>query len=436
MEVRDLLRVRDEKLKRQSNAMCGSLEESPDSGGSEEEKETNHDDVMDNVETHSQRCLPVCEKLIHKQDSDTLVYRSTLSPFSNMHPAPFTVDGQRFSCTTQYIMYHKAMLFGDEETAEKILKSRDPKKMGLLKPKGFNGKKWSQHAEKIMQAAYFHKFSQNPKLKQLLLKTTGLYLGEESSETFYGTGVPFHKTEALDRNHWTGENIAGKVLKVTRYKLRKQDTSLNTMTHESDAENNEGASQESNNCEDEMPEGCVPVWEYWIHKWNSETCIFHSQMSPFSDMHPAPFTVKGQTYSCTRQYILHQKALMFGYHEAADGILKATDPDEILRISMKVKVPDSKKWDQHERKIIMDAAIHKFSQNQKLKELLLNTDDLHLGDMSRNLIYGTGVIFKVKGALNRKMWPGRNVNGESLMKARDELRKQDEQSIKKETSDL
>ena len=428
MEVRDLLRVQDEKLKTQRNAMGGSVEESPNSGGSKEEKETNHDDVMDNIETNHQgfpeRCLPVCEKLVYKQDSDTLVYDCTRSPFSDMHPAPFTVDGQRFSCAAQYIMYHKAMLFGDEDTAERILKSKDPTKMGLLKPKGFNGKKWAQHVEKIMRAAFFHKFHQNPKLKQLLLRTGDLHLGNKSTEKFYGTGVPFDKTEALDKNHWTGDNIAGKVLKVTRYKLRKQDTSRNSMTHESDAEDNEGASQESKNCEDEMPEGCVPVWEYWIHKWNLETFIFHGEMSPFSNMHPASFTVKGQTYSCTRQYILHQKALMLRHHEAADGILKATDPDEMLGIGMKVKVPDQEKWELYEGRIFVDAAIYKFSQNQKLKELLLNTDDLHLGCMSRNLIYGTGVMFRVKGALNRKMWPGRNVNGESLMKARDELRRQ------------
>ena len=338
------------------------------------------------------------------------------SPFSSLHPAPFTVDGLRFSSAAQYMMYHKALLFGDEETAEQILRSRDLEEIISLKVYGLKVEKWRQHAEKSIRDAYFYKFNQNPKLKYLLLRTEDLHLGEAQTDTFYGTGVTFDKTEALDRNHWTGENLAGKALMVTRDTLRKHETLL--VTQGSSGGDLDAVINEVD--DEEMPKGCVPVWEKWIHKQNSETFIFHSQMSPFSERHPAPFTVNGQTYNCTQQYIAHQKALMFKDKETGDKILETTEPDEITRIS--VKGFNREKWEQHDEEIFVDAAIYKFSQNEQLKGLLLNTGLIHLGCMSRNLIYGTGLVIDSEEALNKRRWKGENRHGTALMEARYILR--------------
>ena len=35
---------------------------------------------------------------------------------SNWYPSPFTVDGQHFTSVEQYMMYRKAITFGDTET--------------------------------------------------------------------------------------------------------------------------------------------------------------------------------------------------------------------------------------------------------------------------------------------------------------------------------
>ncbi len=45
--------------------------------------------------------------------------------FSNWYEAEFEVDGRRFASVEQYMMYEKARLFGDPETAEKVLKITD-----------------------------------------------------------------------------------------------------------------------------------------------------------------------------------------------------------------------------------------------------------------------------------------------------------------------
>ena len=154
-------------------------------------------------------------KWVHKKDSETLVYMSKESPFSNLHPASLTVEGQRFSCAKQYTMYHRALLFEDQEGAEDILQCKEPDKMASIRgSRGITGEhlmKWEENAEEIMRDAAVYKYSQNPELKELLFKTGDLYLGQEShNDRFYGTGVVFDSDDALDRNKWTGKNRVGK----------------------------------------------------------------------------------------------------------------------------------------------------------------------------------------------------------------------------------
>jgi ribA/ribD-fused uncharacterized protein len=62
------------------------------------------------------------------------------SPFSNWYPATFTVKGITFCCVEQFMMYCKARLFGDLETAAKIMGTLDPSRHKVLgrEVRGFN----------------------------------------------------------------------------------------------------------------------------------------------------------------------------------------------------------------------------------------------------------------------------------------------------------
>ena len=66
--------------------------------------------------------------------------------FSNWYPSEFTVDGIEFNCGEQYMMYQKAVVFLDMETAEKILKEPVPRKQKQLgrAVKNFNPKTWNE----------------------------------------------------------------------------------------------------------------------------------------------------------------------------------------------------------------------------------------------------------------------------------------------------
>lgn len=58
----------------------------------------------------------------------------------------FEHDGKRFATTEMWMMYQKAELFGDHETAARILKSETPKEAQTIgrQVKGFNSETWNK----------------------------------------------------------------------------------------------------------------------------------------------------------------------------------------------------------------------------------------------------------------------------------------------------
>lgn len=86
------------------------------------------------------------------------------------------------------MMYHKAILFGDIETAEKIMIATNPKKQKALgrEVKGFNEELWNQHREKIVEEGNLHKFChpvEESILKKSLLETGDRKLVEVGDTT-------------------------------------------------------------------------------------------------------------------------------------------------------------------------------------------------------------------------------------------------------------
>ena len=56
---------------------------------------------------------------------------------------------------------------------------------------------------------------------------------------------------------------------------------------------------------------------------------FHLTTEPngyLSNWYPSPFRLNYVTYTCAEQYLMHQKALMFGDRRCAGAILVAEDP--------------------------------------------------------------------------------------------------------------
>lgn len=108
--------------------------------------------------------------------------------FSNWHKSSFIVDGIKFNCAEQYIMYQKCIVFGDKKSAEAMLAADSPKEQKAIgrKAQGYVEKVWEGIRQAVAIKGLYAKFSQNEDLKARLLSTGNAYLVKPQKETEYG----------------------------------------------------------------------------------------------------------------------------------------------------------------------------------------------------------------------------------------------------------
>jgi ribA/ribD-fused uncharacterized protein len=151
----------------------------------------------------------------------TFFYR-TAHPFSQWYACTFEIDGHRFNCAEQYMMYGKAMLFGDDEIAHKITQTADPREQKALgrQVRNFDPEVWGHEAKNVVYKANYAKFTQNDNLKKFLLKTEGTTLVEASpTDIIWGIGLPEDHPDRFNRTKWRGTNWLGEVLTQLREDL-------------------------------------------------------------------------------------------------------------------------------------------------------------------------------------------------------------------------
>lgn len=143
---------------------------------------------------------------------------------SNWHSCSFKdSQGTQYNTTEKYMMYQKALLFKDYETADLIMKARDPKEQKSLgrKVKNFNEAIWNTKKYEVVVQGNLYKFLQNEDLKAALLKTGDKILVEGSPVDFiWGVGLKWDNPLILDEKNWRGENLLGKALMDVRKILR------------------------------------------------------------------------------------------------------------------------------------------------------------------------------------------------------------------------
>jgi ribA/ribD-fused uncharacterized protein len=143
--------------------------------------------------------------------------------YSQWFESPFEAEGQKFNCTEQYMMYKKAMLFGDEGVANAIMKTRNPSDQKALgrQVRNFNSEVWNQHAIDIVSEGNYQKFKQNPNLSEILL---GKHLNKEIVEAspkdkIWGIGLHYSDEACDDKSKWQGTNWLGISIMNARERL-------------------------------------------------------------------------------------------------------------------------------------------------------------------------------------------------------------------------
>lgn len=138
-------------------------------------------------------------------------------PFSQWFRSDFVVDGKKFCTAEQYMMYKKAIHFGDEEIAQKVMATCNPKIQKALgrKVKNFVAEEWNRVARQYVYEGNYAKFTQNPKLLKVLMETGDTVLVEASPyDTIWGIGMGADEASKTPPEKWKGTNWLG--IEITR----------------------------------------------------------------------------------------------------------------------------------------------------------------------------------------------------------------------------
>jgi ribA/ribD-fused uncharacterized protein len=144
---------------------------------------------------------------------------------------------------------------------------------------------------------------------------------------------------------------------------------------------------------------------------------------PFSQWHPSPMTVAGVSYGCAEQFMMHDKALLFGDGQAAAAILATSDPYEHKRLGRLVRDYREEIWVAARRHVVFVGSVAKYSQNPDLLALLLATGNARLVQASPiDRLWGIGFKADDPRAQDPAQWRGVNLLGDILTEVRDCLR--------------
>jgi ribA/ribD-fused uncharacterized protein len=144
------------------------------------------------------------------------------SCLSQWWPAEFTVDGLVFPTAEHFMMHRKALLFGDGETAARILRARHPNEAKTLgrEVRGYDDEVWAANRFDVVVAGNLAKFGQHALLGRYLLGTSDRVLVEASPlDRIWGIGLSADDERAASPGSWLGANLLGFVLMAVRERL-------------------------------------------------------------------------------------------------------------------------------------------------------------------------------------------------------------------------
>lgn len=160
---------------------------------------------------------------------------------------------------------------------------------------------------------------------------------------------------------------------------------------------------------------------FWGHHPKKDGGI---SKSCFSQWWKSSFNVGHAKYLFMEQYMMAEKARLFGDKEIEEKIMSCNDPNEIKGLGRKVKDFDEKVWNSIKYSIVVNGNYNKFIQNEKLKAFLLSTEDKILVEASPyDNVWGIQMSEEDVDIKNPKLWRGENLLGFALMEVRNEIKR-------------
>ena len=141
---------------------------------------------------------------------------------SNWYRSHFKIDGTMFSSMEQFMMYHKAICFHDNDIAAQILKTDDLAHIKSLgrSVSGYDDNHWNGVRQIVVYEGLIAKFSQNEDLKKHLKGTGNAILAECAvKDRIWGIGLSMSNPDRLNKEKWKGQNLLGYALMMVRDRL-------------------------------------------------------------------------------------------------------------------------------------------------------------------------------------------------------------------------
>lgn len=141
-----------------------------------------------------------------------------------------------------------------------------------------------------------------------------------------------------------------------------------------------------------------------------------------SNWHQCRFTYHGVVFSSVEQFMMYAKAKLFGDDQIASRILRTFDPKEQKRFGRQVAGFVEPDWTARRESIVYVGCREKFSQDERLRAVLLATGNTVLVEASPyDRIWGVGLGANDPLIVDERAWRGLNLLGNALMKVRDTL---------------
>lgn len=164
---------------------------------------------------------------------------------------------------------------------------------------------------------------------------------------------------------------------------------------------------------------------------NADNYVFfygHTEGRPFacfSNFYPSKFTADGKNFNCSEQYFMKKKQEMFDPTnvQLANAIMAETSPAKIKAFGRQVKNYDETKWNQERYRVMKEALMYKFGQNQNMKQILMSTGNKILCECTNlDKIWASGLHITDPDRFDETKWKGQNLLGKALMEVRNELK--------------
>jgi ribA/ribD-fused uncharacterized protein len=166
---------------------------------------------------------------------------------------------------------------------------------------------------------------------------------------------------------------------------------------------------------------------------SSKYIFFYGHHPHYGDKHylsnwcPSPFVSEDElegeesihVYANNEQYMMAEKARLFGDDHALAKILGNGDPAFCKKWGRKVRGFDATIWNNNCKKIVSKGLYYKFSQNEEMEDYLVSTGDKILVETNPyDRIWGIGLTAHQASRTLPSEWPGTNYLGECLMEVR------------------